>query len=254
MKTVYWRLLIFVFLLIGGLFLTNTDKVFAFCIPDPVSSTCNEDYDCENNLGSIVGNNPAFCDTFDTESCYEIVSDGSQNITFCFAAIGEPTPSPAPCGTLNYVCCPPPNYCQGSLVPQATGGESCLCVEQDSPIPTGLPNPPEDSSYDVCQGDTECQSCFSSGKAWTAVGCIPTNPTELVKWIFPYLLGFGGLATFLLIIFAGIQIMTSAGNPEKLKAGKELITSAIMGLIFIILSLFLLRVIGVDILHMPGLE
>ena len=119
--------------------------------------------------------------------------------------------------------------------------------------------------YDICQGNNKCQKCFNSketggkyiyedGGAWTAVGCVPTDPTELIKWAFPYLLGFGGLAAFLLIVFAGIQIMTSSGNPEKLKAGKELITSAVMGLIFIILSLFLLRVIGVDILHIPGLE
>jgi len=114
-------------------------------------------------------------------------------------------------------------------------------------------------SYKICDTVKEenieaCKGCINGGGAWTALGCVPTEPTELVKWIFPYLLGFGGLAAFLLIVFAGIQIMTSSGNPEKLKAGKELITSAITGLIFIILSLFLLRVIGVDILHIPGLK
>jgi len=122
-----------------------------------------------------------------------------------------------------------------------------------------LSNLPKDGvinlgTYDICQGNEECIQCFNEGKAWTAIGCIPTDPTKLIKWAFPYLLGFGGLAAFLLIVFAGIQIMTSSGNPEKLKAGKELITSAITGLIFIILSLFLLRVIGVDILHIPGLK
>jgi len=114
-------------------------------------------------------------------------------------------------------------------------------------------------SYEICNTVKEedfeaCKGCISGGGSWTALGCIPTDATEIVKWAFPYLLGFGGLAAFLLIVFAGIQIMTSSGNPEKLKAGKELITSAITGLIFIILSLFLLRVIGVDILHIPGLK
>jgi len=116
------------------------------------------------------------------------------------------------------------------------------------------PPSPDLGQYNVCQGNKDCKECFDKGKAWTALGCIPTDSTELIKWAFPYLLGFGGLAAFLLIVFAGIQIMTSSGNPEKLKAGKELITSAVTGLIFIILSLFLLRVIGVDILHIPGLQ
>lgn len=119
--------------------------------------------------------------------------------------------------------------------------------------------------YDICQGNNECQKCFNSketggeyiyedGGAWTALGCIPTEPMDLVKWLFPYLLGFGGLAAFGLIVFSGFQLMTSSGDPQKIQGAKETITSAVTGLIFIILSLFLLRLIGVDILGLPGLE
>jgi len=86
----------------------------------------------------------------------------------------------------------------------------------------------------------------------TALGCIPADPRELVKWIFPYLLGLGGLSAFVLIVFSGIQILTSGGNPEKIQGAKETITSAVTGLLFIILSLFLLRLIGGDILGLPG--
>ena len=88
----------------------------------------------------------------------------------------------------------------------------------------------------------------------TALGCVPTGPMDLVKWLFPYLLGFGGLAAFGLIVFSGFQLMTSSGDPQKIQSAKETITSAVTGLIFIILSLFLLRLIGVDILGLPGLE
>ena len=97
-------------------------------------------------------------------------------------------------------------------------------------------------------------TCESGSGVQTALGCIPTEPMDLVKWLFPYLLGFGGLAAFGLIVFSGFQLMTSSGDPQKIQGAKETITSAVTGLIFIILSLFLLRLIGVDILGLPGLE
>ena len=72
-------------------------------------------------------------------------------------------------------------------------------------------------------------------------------------FILTWAIGIGGGIAFLLIIVAGFQIMTSTGNPERLKAGQELLTSAIAGLIMIIFSVFILRIIGVDILKLPGL-
>ena len=61
----------------------------------------------------------------------------------------------------------------------------------------------------------------------------------------------GGIA-FLLIVYAGFMIMSSSGNPDRLKAGQELMTSAISGIVLLVLSIFVLRVIGVDILKIPG--
>lgn len=114
------------------------------------------------------------------------------------------------------------------------------------------------SNYEICDatgGDfAACKGCINGGGAWTTLGCIPTEPMDLVKWLFPYLLGFGGLAAFGLIVYSGFRLMTSSGDPQKIQGAKETITSAITGLIFIILSLFLLRLIGVDILGLPGLE
>lgn len=102
--------------------------------------------------------------------------------------------------------------------------------------------------------DTTNITCDSNKGVQTALGCIPTEPMDLVKWLFPYLLGFGGLAAFGLIVYSGFRLMTSSGDPQKIQGAKETITAAITGLIFIILSLFLLRLIGVDILGLPGLE
>jgi hypothetical protein len=62
----------------------------------------------------------------------------------------------------------------------------------------------------------------------------------------------GGVA-FLLMLSGGLIVLVSSGDPNRVKAGSELITSALAGLLFIIFSLFLLRLIGVELLKLPGL-
>jgi len=47
------------------------------------------------------------------------------------------------------------------------------------------------------------------------------------------------------------MILVSSGNPDKIQAGKELITAAIAGLLLIIFAVFILRLIGKDILGIP---
>ena len=88
----------------------------------------------------------------------------------------------------------------------------------------------------------------------TALGCIYTEPSTFVKSLLRLAIGIGGGIAFLLMIFGGFQIILSGGNPEKVKAGKEMITSAIAGLLLIIFSIFILRVIGYDILAIPGFD
>lgn len=88
----------------------------------------------------------------------------------------------------------------------------------------------------------------------TAIGCVPIEtPEEFLGFLVRWAVGVGAGISFLLIIFAGFQIMTASGDPEKLKAGQEIMSSAIAGLVLIILSVFIIEVIGVDILKLPGL-
>ena len=90
-----------------------------------------------------------------------------------------------------------------------------------------------------------------SGKAGinTAIGCIPyEDGNSLVSFILGWAMGIAGGIALILIIVAGFQIITSSGDPKKLQAGKELLTSAISGLLLLIFSAFILRIIGVNIL------
>jgi hypothetical protein len=94
----------------------------------------------------------------------------------------------------------------------------------------------------------------SSNALNTAIGCIPIGQQEMITFLLRWAIGIAGGIAFILIIIASFQIMTSQGDPKRLQAGKELLSSAIMGLILLIFSAFILRVIGVNILKIPGLS
>ena len=113
----------------------------------------------------------------------------------------------------------------------------------------------EASVRSLCKNmPVKCDECVKGGGLWTAVGCIPvSNLNDFIGWLLSKLIFVASGIAFLLMVFGAIQILTSAGNPDKVKAGKELITSALSGLLLVILSIFLLKLIGVDILHIPGL-
>lgn len=87
----------------------------------------------------------------------------------------------------------------------------------------------------------------------TAFGDIFTDPARFVESIMGFLLGISGGIALLLIIRSGYEILSSKGDPEKVGQARERLTSAIVGLLFLIFSLVILEVIGVDILRLPGL-
>lgn len=86
----------------------------------------------------------------------------------------------------------------------------------------------------------------------TSLGCIPTNPAPFIGWLFGLAISIGGGIAFLLLSWGSFLLITSSGNPEQLKSGQEIIVSAGAGLLFIIFSVFLLNLIGVNILQIPG--
>lgn len=86
----------------------------------------------------------------------------------------------------------------------------------------------------------------------TAIGCVPTKIDHLVAAIFYFSVGIGGGIAFMLMLFAGFQMITSAGNPQNLKGAQDMFTNAIIGLLFIIFSVLLYQFIGAGILRLPG--
>ena len=88
----------------------------------------------------------------------------------------------------------------------------------------------------------------------TALGSLKVDPGTVVGSIFGILLSLSGGIAVVIIIISGYNIMFSHADPEKLKSARESLTSAIIGLLFIIFSVAILRVIGVTLLHIPGLN
>lgn len=138
----------------------------------------------------------------------------------------------------------PPGQYSASISPSPTFSEGTRCsflsltILAPTPTPTSVPPggaPP--GAQETC---TEGVS--------TALGCISTEPGGFVNNILTIALGIAGGIAFILMVFGAFRLITSTGNPEGLQEGWSILGSAIAGLLFIIFSVFLLRVIGVDIL------
>lgn len=99
-------------------------------------------------------------------------------------------------------------------------------------------------------GGVECGSDTNPAIA-TAIGCIHTNPINFIEDLFKFLTAIGGGFAFLLMLLGAFQMVSSAGNPETLQAGRDRFQSALIGLLFVIFAVLLLKIIGVDILALP---
>jgi hypothetical protein len=87
----------------------------------------------------------------------------------------------------------------------------------------------------------------------TALGCIPIDSDNLTPWIISRALMIGGGIAFILLVYAGFQILTASGNPARMQAGRELITSVVAGLAVIIFAIFILQLFGVRVFRIPGI-
>lgn len=127
---------------------------------------------------------------------------------------------------------------------------SCVCVQATLPSLSSLSS--------LCKGVSageqgECNKCLNEGGVWTAATCIYASVQSFIeKTLLGWGIGLAGIVSLLCIIYAAFMIQTSQGSPEKIKKAQELLTSCIMGLMLIIFSIFILKLIGVDILRIPG--
>ncbi|KKS78243.1 MAG: hypothetical protein UV74_C0001G0090 [Candidatus Woesebacteria bacterium GW2011_GWB1_43_14] len=141
--------------------------------------------------------------------------------------------------------CNSPLDCQGLLAAcqNITAGEwcsgTCYFSEEDPP-------PSEDTSdfwQDISEG------CADPNSINTAIGCLPLSTEGTAGRLLAWGAGILGGVAFLVIFMGGFRILSSQGDPRKVMAGRELIIAAVSGLTVAIFSIFILRLLGVNILQ-----
>jgi hypothetical protein len=95
---------------------------------------------------------------------------------------------------------------------------------------------------------------FSNGPQWTAIGCIQAqNPQWFVGQILGWATILGAGIAFIIAAISGIQITLAQGDPKKIAAARDHLVAAISGLLLIIFSIFLVNLLGINILGLGGL-
>lgn len=141
------------------------------------------------------------------------------------------------------------NNCDTGKYPICGGrGSNVVCSCHDN-LPTATPlNSPS------LRGTRQNNLCGDGVSVKTVLGCVPVEMGALIEWLLPYIFGIAGGIAFLLMIFGFFLLSTSQGDPKKVEGAKATVTSAITGLLICIFAIFILRLIAVDILHIPGIN
>lgn len=129
-------------------------------------------------------------------------------------------------------------------------GSGCFCVDEEQ---LGV------LCRDYLLGSEEygrCINCSQNNKGvWTSIGCVKTDYKEFIEeTLLGWMVGIASGVALLCIIYSAFVMQTSAGDPERLKKARQNLTSCIIGLLFIIFAVFILRLIGLEILKIPGFE
>lgn len=106
--------------------------------------------------------------------------------------------------------------------------------------------------FEACPGGYDAKGNCPEVPTGLGFG-LGTSAANIGKGLLGLLLTIGGAVAFIIIIITGYRLMTSQGDPEKIKGAREQLTAAIVGLVFIIFSIAILSFLGVNVLQIPGL-
>lgn len=74
-----------------------------------------------------------------------------------------------------------------------------------------------------------------------------TTLPGIVAWLYTFFVGISGLAAFVMIVWGGVQWMTSQGNPGSTSDAKDKIKMALLGLLLVLASFLILQIINPEL-------
>ncbi|MBI2038525.1 MAG: hypothetical protein HYT19_01205 [Candidatus Nealsonbacteria bacterium] len=81
-----------------------------------------------------------------------------------------------------------------------------------------------------------------------------TTLPELITYFFNFSIAISGILAFAMLIYGGVRYVSSVGNPAIQKDARDIISSAILGLLLLLASVLLLQIINPDILTLKNLN
>jgi hypothetical protein len=72
-----------------------------------------------------------------------------------------------------------------------------------------------------------------------------TKIGEIITQLIKYVYAIAGIALFIYLIIGGFGLLTSAGNPDSIKAAKAKIVSALVGFFIIFASFWIGRIVEI---------
>ncbi len=78
-------------------------------------------------------------------------------------------------------------------------------------------------------------------------GVVNPNQTDLggiISGLLPYLFAGAGLLLLFYLIYGGLSLMLSRGDPKAVQSAKDKITSAVIGFIIVFVSYWLVQIVG----------
>jgi len=126
----------------------------------------------------------------------------------------------------NATCCKPGEYCDGGEFEKAANCALCCCGGKCMPSALNLQYP-----------EVGGQTLY-----------LGMDLNKLIVYFYYFIVSIAGIAAFCVIIWGGFLYLTSAGNPSRIRQGKDRIFSALLGLVIIFSSYIILKVINPELL------